>query len=65
VGEALLRHFRIQPKTPLAHAYTPIDFEEAARRYGRSAPRGRVRCCSMGATPGRARPPRCGPAART
>jgi len=36
VGAALLRHFRISPKTRLAHACTPIDFEDAARRYGRS-----------------------------
>ena len=35
VGEALLRHFRISPKTRLAHACTHIDFEDAARRYGR------------------------------
>jgi len=35
VGEALLSHFRISPKTRLAHAYTHIDFEDAARRYGR------------------------------
>jgi sulfur-oxidizing protein SoxB len=35
VGEALLSHFRISPKTRLAHAVTHIDFEDAARRYGR------------------------------
>ena len=35
VGEALLRHFHIAPKTRLAHAYTHLDFEHAARRYGR------------------------------
>ena len=35
VGESLLSHFRISPKTRLAHAYTHIDFEDAARRYGR------------------------------
>ena len=35
VGEALLRHFRISPKSRLAHAYTHIDFQDAARRYGR------------------------------
>ncbi len=35
VGEALLKHFRISPKTRLAHAYTHLDFEHAARRFGR------------------------------
>jgi sulfur-oxidizing protein SoxB len=34
VGEALLRHFGIAPKTRLAHALTHLDFEAAARRYG-------------------------------
>jgi len=36
VGEALLKRFRISPKTRLAHAYTHIDFEHAARRFGRA-----------------------------
>jgi sulfur-oxidizing protein SoxB len=35
VGEALLKHFRISPRSRLAHAYTHLDFENAARRYGR------------------------------
>jgi len=35
VGEHLLRAAGLQPGTPLAHAYTFIDFERAARRYGR------------------------------
>jgi sulfur-oxidizing protein SoxB len=35
VGEALLRHFDIQPKTRLAHAFTYLDFEQAARTYGK------------------------------
>jgi sulfur-oxidizing protein SoxB len=35
VGEAFLRHFGIPAGTPLAHAYTYLDFAEAARRYGR------------------------------
>ena len=34
VGEALLRHFRIAPKTRLAYAYTYLDFTAAARRFG-------------------------------
>jgi len=34
VGEALLRHFEIPPKSALAHAFTHLDFEAAARRYG-------------------------------
>src|SRR5690242_16527501 len=36
VGEALLRHFHIAPNTRAAHAYTPIDFEHAARRFGKT-----------------------------
>ncbi len=35
VGEAFLKHFGIAPKTRAAHAFTFLDFEEAARRYGR------------------------------
>jgi sulfur-oxidizing protein SoxB len=35
VGEAFLKHFGIARGTPLAHAYTHLDFSEAARRYGR------------------------------
>jgi sulfur-oxidizing protein SoxB len=34
VGEALLKHFRIAPKTRLAHAYTYLDFTAAARQFG-------------------------------
>jgi sulfur-oxidizing protein SoxB len=36
VGEALLKHFRISPKTRLAHAYTHLDFDHAARQFGRA-----------------------------
>jgi len=36
VGEALLKHFHISPKTRLAHAYTHIDFAHAARRFGKA-----------------------------
>jgi len=35
VGEHLLEAAGIRPGTPLAHAYTCLDFETAARRYGR------------------------------
>src|SRR5512134_3362651 len=35
VGEALLRHFKIAPRTRLAHAFTHLDFESAARNFGR------------------------------
>ena len=35
VGEAFLKHFGIAPKAPAAHAFTCLDFEEAAHRYGR------------------------------
>jgi S-sulfosulfanyl-L-cysteine sulfohydrolase len=35
VGEALLKRYRIQPRSRLAHAHTHLDFEDTARRYGR------------------------------
>ncbi|HEX9183247.1 MAG TPA: thiosulfohydrolase SoxB [Burkholderiales bacterium] len=35
VGEALLRHFGIAPGGAAAHAFTHLDFERAARRYGK------------------------------
>ncbi|HUK05555.1 MAG TPA: thiosulfohydrolase SoxB [Burkholderiales bacterium] len=35
VGEHLLRKAGIAPGTPAAHAFTFLDFERAARRYGR------------------------------
>ncbi len=35
VGAALLERFGIAPGTALAHAYTHLDFTEAARVYGR------------------------------
>ncbi|HKX37765.1 MAG TPA: thiosulfohydrolase SoxB, partial [Burkholderiales bacterium] len=35
VGEAFLKHFSIQKQTPLAHAFTYLDFAAAARRYGK------------------------------
>jgi sulfur-oxidizing protein SoxB len=35
VGEQLLRHVGIRPGTAQAHAYTFVDFERAARRYGK------------------------------
>ena len=35
VGEAFLKHFGIAPKSQLAHAFTYLDFAEAAHRYGR------------------------------
>src|SRR6185436_8217705 len=34
VGEALLRHFGIQPGTREAHAFTYLDFERASRTFG-------------------------------
>ncbi|WER45834.1 thiosulfohydrolase SoxB [Cupriavidus sp. WKF15] len=34
VGDALLRHYGIRPGTPQAHAFTYLDFTEAAQRYG-------------------------------
>lgn len=35
VGEALLKQLRIKPNTPQAHAFTALDFEQAARTYGK------------------------------
>jgi sulfur-oxidizing protein SoxB len=35
VGEALLKHVGVAPGTREAHAYTYLDFERAARRYGK------------------------------
>lgn len=35
VGERLLKHFGIAPGTRQAHAFSALDFTEAARRYGR------------------------------
>lgn len=35
VGEHLLKHFNIAPNTPEAHAFTYLNFEEAARQYGK------------------------------
>ena len=37
VGRAFLDHFGIAPDSRGAHAFTFLDFEEAAHRYGRSA----------------------------
>jgi len=36
VGEALLAHYGIAPGTAAAHAFTHLDFEAAARRYGKT-----------------------------
>jgi sulfur-oxidizing protein SoxB len=35
VGEHLLRHYKIKPGTREAHAFTYIDFVQAARTYGK------------------------------
>lgn len=35
VGEALLRHYDIPAGSPAAHAFTHLDFEAAAHRFGR------------------------------
>jgi sulfur-oxidizing protein SoxB len=35
VGHALLREARLQPDTPEAYAFTHLDFERAAQRYGK------------------------------
>ena len=36
VGDALLRHFSIARQSPQAHAFTHLDFVEAAKRYGKA-----------------------------
>jgi S-sulfosulfanyl-L-cysteine sulfohydrolase len=36
VGEALLKHFGIGSRTAAAHAFTALDFEAAARTYGKT-----------------------------
>lgn len=35
VGNALLKHFGVRPGTPEAHAYTSLNYVEAARTYGK------------------------------
>ena len=35
VGEHLLKAAGIRPGTPMAHAYTYLDFDKASRRYGK------------------------------
>ncbi len=35
VGEHLLKKAGVRPGSPMAHAYTYIDFEKASRRYGK------------------------------
>jgi len=34
-GAALLRHYGLRRGSRLAHAFTHLDFEELARRYGK------------------------------
>ncbi|MDD3608679.1 MAG: thiosulfohydrolase SoxB [Halothiobacillaceae bacterium] len=35
VGEKFLKHFGLKPNTPEAHAFTCLDFSEAAAKYGK------------------------------
>ena len=35
VGENLLKYFKIAPGTPAAHAFTYLNFEQAAQTYGK------------------------------
>ena len=35
VGEYLLEHYGLEPGTPEAHAFTCLDFADAAKKYGR------------------------------
>ena len=79
VGEHLLKVAKVRPGSAEAHALSYLDYEKAARRYGKvggfahlatlvkrlkAQPPG-FAACSMAATPGRVRAPACGPTART
>ena len=35
VGEAFLKYFGLKPNTPEAHAFTCINYVEAAKKYGK------------------------------
>jgi len=35
VGEAFLKHYGLKPNTPEAYAFTCLDFDDAAKKYGR------------------------------
>ena len=35
VGEAFLKHFNIEPNTPLAYAHTMLDYVPLAREFGK------------------------------
>jgi sulfur-oxidizing protein SoxB len=79
VGEGLFKYFNIRPGTAEAHAFTYLNFEKAAKTYGKvggfahlatlvkmlQVPAVLTPCCSTVATPGRAVPRRCGPTVRT
>jgi sulfur-oxidizing protein SoxB len=78
VGANLLKHFGFKPNTLEAHAYTYLNFEKAAKTYGkvggfahlatlvkRMKANRPARCCSTAATPGKAPARRCGPTPRT
>ena len=78
VGEHLLKVAKVRPGSAEAHALSYLDYEKAAKRYGKvggfahlatsssaSGRAGRVRCCSTVVTPGKAPAPACGPTGRT
>ncbi len=79
VGNALLKRFGVKPGSPEAHAYTSLNYIDAARTYGKvggfahlatlvkqiRASRPGSPCCWTAATPGRAAGRRCGATART
>ncbi|MBS1162505.1 MAG: putative periplasmic 5-nucleotidase, putative soxB [Burkholderiaceae bacterium] len=62
VGEHLLRHFGIAPRTIEAHAFTFLDFEAAARTYGKVG--GFAHLATL-VKRLKAPAPRCGPTRRT
>ena len=79
VGERLLKSFGVKPGSRQAYAFTALDFERAARAYGkvggfahlatlapaRTRASAPARCCSTAATAGKASGSRCGRRART
>jgi len=66
VGEHLLKVAKVRPGSAEAHALTYLDYEKAAKRYGKVGGFAHLAtCCSTAATPGRAPERRFGPTRRT
>jgi len=78
VGEHFLKSFGVDPRSAQAHAFTYLDFAQAAKTYGKVGGFAHLatlvknlkatrpeRCCSTAVTPGRAAPRLSGRTART